>query len=95
MVKQTTKLINDTNKHLVLCEEASNGSQTRIKVLDPRVPDKQIPEGDEQNAVLVTSASTRKTELADIPLASMYTVLTRMTHMQHSGYGLVRKLSWV
>jgi hypothetical protein len=63
MVKLTTKLINNTNKHLVLCEEASNGSQTRIKVLDPRVPDKQTPEGDEQNAVLVTNPNTRKTEL--------------------------------
>ncbi|CAK9264435.1 unnamed protein product [Sphagnum jensenii] len=64
MVKLTTRLINDTNKPLVLCEEASNGSQTRIKVLDPRVPDKQTPEGDEQNAVLVTNQSTRKTKLA-------------------------------
>jgi hypothetical protein len=64
MVKLTTKLINDTTKHLVLCEEASNGSQTRIKVLDPRPPDKQIPESDEQKAVLVTNPSTRKTELA-------------------------------
>ncbi len=64
MVKLKTKLINDTNKHLVLCEEASNGSQTRIKVLDPRVPDKQTREGDEQNAVLVTNPNTRKTELA-------------------------------
>jgi len=63
MVKLTTKLINDTTKHLVLCEEASNGSQTRIKVLDPRPPDKQIPESDEQKAVLVTNPSTRKTEL--------------------------------
>jgi hypothetical protein len=64
MVKLTTKLSNDTDKHLVLCEEASNGSQTRIKVLDPRVPDKQTPEGDEQNAVLVTNRNTGKTKLA-------------------------------
>jgi len=49
---------------LVLCEEASNGSQTQIKVLDPRVPDKQTPEGDEQNALLVTNPNTRKTDLA-------------------------------
>jgi len=89
MVKLTRTLINDTNKPLVLCEEASNGSHIRIKVLDPRVPDKQTPEGE----VLVTNPNTRKTELAGYaPIASMYTVLTRMTHMQHSGYGLVRKL---
>jgi hypothetical protein len=64
MVKLKTRLINDTNKPLVLCEEASNGSQTRIKVLDPRVPDKQTPEGDETNAVLFTNPNTRQTELA-------------------------------
>lgn len=60
MVKLTTRLINETNKPLVLCEEASNGSQTRIKVLDPRVDNQQTPEGE----LLVTNPNTRKTELA-------------------------------
>jgi hypothetical protein len=64
MVKQETTLINATRKPLDLYEEASNGSQSRIKVLDPRVPEKQTPEGDEANAVLVTNPNTRKTELA-------------------------------
>jgi hypothetical protein len=64
MVKLTTRLDNKTKKPLVLCEEASNGSQTRIKVLNPSVPDKQTPESDEQNAELVTNRDTGKTELA-------------------------------
>ncbi|CAK9866844.1 unnamed protein product [Sphagnum jensenii] len=59
MVKQKTTLINATRKPLELYEEASNGSQRRMQVLDPGVP-----EGDEANTVLVTSQSTRKTELA-------------------------------
>jgi hypothetical protein len=59
MVKLTTRLINETNKPLVLCEEASNGSQTRIKVLEPRVDNQQTPEGE----LLVTNPNTRKTEL--------------------------------
>jgi hypothetical protein len=64
MDKQKTTLINATEKPLELYEEASNGSQRRIRVLDPRVPEKQTPEGDEANAVLVTNPNTRKTELA-------------------------------
>jgi hypothetical protein len=59
MVKLTTRLINETNKPLVLCEEASNGSQTRLKVLHPRVDNQQTPEGE----LLVTNPNTRKTEL--------------------------------
>jgi hypothetical protein len=59
MVKQKTTLINATRKPLELYEEASNGSQRRMQVLDPGVP-----EGDEANTVLVTNQSTRKTELA-------------------------------
>jgi hypothetical protein len=64
MVKLPTRLINETNKPLVLNEEASNGARTRIMVLDPRVPDKHTPEGDERNTVLVTNPNTRKTKLA-------------------------------
>jgi hypothetical protein len=64
MVKLKTTLINATRKPLELYEEASNGSQRRMQVLDPRVPEKQTPEGDEANTVLVTNPNTRKTKLA-------------------------------
>jgi hypothetical protein len=65
MGKKKTTLINATQKPLELYEEASNGSQRRISVLQPS-GDKQTAEDDKQQTVLKTNRNTGKTKIEGI-----------------------------